>query len=262
MSIPARTCHSWRLERMYYHASVTSNGPYKFFNRPTVFLLLMLFLLSACNESGGDQASGEKKSGEVWSLDKNKKTNETESGDQKASVQADKGVENVVPATELAPGAATVEITTENPFSGVPEAITAGERHFLAFNCAGCHAPKGGGGMGPPLSDDQWIYGDKPAQIYNSIVQGRPNGMPSFGAMLPEKVVWQLVAYIETLNNQKFKQQSSTNTGDSKPSDEEDEQQTNKRTDDNNTGNGQRTDLIGQQSSAGLVFIDNRPAGG
>jgi cytochrome c oxidase cbb3-type subunit 3 len=29
--------------------------------------------------------------------------------------------------------------------------------------------------------DDQWVYGDAPQNLFATIVQGRPNGMPSFG---------------------------------------------------------------------------------
>lgn len=105
-----------------------------------------------------------------------------------------------VPNTNLFPGSARLDPGIENPYSGDPDAIAAGERHFNAFNCSGCHAPLGGGGMGPPLSDDQWIHGDEPAQIYLTIVHGRPEGMPAFGSMLPRRTVWELVAYIETLS--------------------------------------------------------------
>lgn len=104
-----------------------------------------------------------------------------------------------VPATELFPGSARRDPMVENPFSGNQQAIDAGRRHFSAFNCAGCHAPLGGGGMGPPLSDDVWIYGGEPAQVYLSIMHGRPQGMPAWSSMLPEKTAWELVAYIETL---------------------------------------------------------------
>ena len=50
--------------------------------------------------------------------------------------------------------------------------------------------------------DDKWIYGHEPANIYASIVQGRPNGMPSFGGHVPEDQVWQLVAYIRSMSGQ------------------------------------------------------------
>ena len=70
-------------------------------------------------------------------------------------------------------------------------------RDFVYLDCVGCHAPNGGGGMGPSLSDNQWIYGDKPAQIFLSIYQGRPNGMPAWGQSLPESTIWELVAYVK-----------------------------------------------------------------
>lgn len=95
---------------------------------------------------------------------------------------------------------ARIDPEVENPLSDDPDAITAGERHFTAFNCAGCHAPLGGGGMGPPLSDDRWIYGSEPAQMFLTIMHGRPEGMPAFGSMLPAQTVWELVAYVETLS--------------------------------------------------------------
>lgn len=106
-----------------------------------------------------------------------------------------------IAATELFPGAARFNPNVRNPYSGDRQAIAAGERHFAAFNCAGCHAPMGGGGMGPPLSDDAWIYGSQPAQIYLSIMQGRPEGMPAWSSMLPRQTAWELVAYIETLSD-------------------------------------------------------------
>jgi cytochrome c oxidase cbb3-type subunit 3 len=58
---------------------------------------------------------------------------------------------------------------------------TPGMRDFANLNCVGSHATKAGDGMGPSLSDNQWIYGDKPSQIFLSIYQDRPNGMPAFG---------------------------------------------------------------------------------
>src|SRR5690606_16027430 len=105
-----------------------------------------------------------------------------------------------VPNTTLFPGSARLDPAIENPYSGDATAIAAGERHFNAFNCSGCHAPLGGGGMGPPLSDDRWIHGSEPAQIYLTIMHGRPEGMPAFGSMLPRRTAWEIVAYIETLS--------------------------------------------------------------
>ncbi|HEY0549255.1 MAG TPA: cytochrome c, partial [Verrucomicrobiae bacterium] len=66
------------------------------------------------------------------------------------------------------------------------------------YNCVGCHA-HGAGGMGPALMDDKWIYGSNPEQIYATIVQGRPNGMPSFAGKIPNQEVWKLTAYVRSL---------------------------------------------------------------
>ena len=48
--------------------------------------------------------------------------------------------------------------------------------------------------------DDKWIYGSRPEQIYSDIVQGRPNGMPSFKGKLSNQQVWQLVGYVRSLS--------------------------------------------------------------
>lgn len=87
-----------------------------------------------------------------------------------------------------------------NPYAGDSSAVAQGRMLFDAMNCVGCHAAEGGGGMGPPLSDNVWIYGSDPAQIYLTILQGRPNGMPSFAKALPPNAIWQLVSYVETLS--------------------------------------------------------------
>ena len=107
---------------------------------------------------------------------------------------------HVVPVgqTQIPRSAQPQQLT--NPYAGDSSAVVKGRQWFNAMNCVGCHAPEGGGGMGPPLSDNTWIYGGEPAQIYLTIVQGRPNGMPSFAQALPPDAIWQIVSYIDTLN--------------------------------------------------------------
>ncbi|MFL5305007.1 MAG: c-type cytochrome [Polyangia bacterium] len=78
-------------------------------------------------------------------------------------------------------------------------AMSEGKRLFSWFNCVGCHG-HGGGGMGPALMDDKWIYGSEPQNIYATIIEGRPNGMPAWRGKIPEPQVWQLVAYVRSLN--------------------------------------------------------------
>jgi cytochrome c oxidase cbb3-type subunit III len=160
--------------------------------------MLPVLLLAACGqENQAEEQAAEPEPGavQVWSF--TRATGEGSAMEDRLPASPEQTI--LVSATTLFPGAARVDPNIQNPFAGDPEAIAAGERHFAAFNCAGCHAPLGGGGMGPPLSDAEWIYGSEPAQIYLSIVQGRAQGMPAFGSMLPGQTVWELVAYIKTL---------------------------------------------------------------
>jgi len=105
-----------------------------------------------------------------------------------------------VPVSNLAPGNVPIRPDLQNPVEGNSEALQRGMTYFVAFNCVGCHAPNGGGGMGPSLSNKTFIYGDSPGNIYLSIYQGRPNGMPSWGAMLPDSVIWDLVSYVQSIS--------------------------------------------------------------
>src|SRR5690606_20313179 len=78
-------------------------------------------------------------------------------------------------------------------------AIGEGQRLYRWFNCHGCHASGGGGGIGPPLGADEWIYGSSPDNIYATIVQGRPGGMPAFRDRIDPADVWKLVAYVRAV---------------------------------------------------------------
>lgn len=108
----------------------------------------------------------------------------------------------VVRLSTLQPGETTAVAVRHavNEYDENAYAITEGQRFFNWYNCAGCHAANGGGGMGPPLMDDEWVYGSAPEQIYSTIVQGRPNGMPSFAGKIPSSQLWQIVAYVRSLS--------------------------------------------------------------
>ena len=43
-------------------------------------------------------------------------------------------------------------------------AVAEGQKLYEAYNCVGCHA-HGGGGIGPPLMDRNWIYGSEPGKL-------------------------------------------------------------------------------------------------
>lgn len=89
----------------------------------------------------------------------------------------------------------------EAPAKASEEVLAAGEKLYSAYNCNGCHSA-GGGGMGPPLMDEEWIYGGRPEQIVATLIQGRPNGMPSFRGKIPTEQMWQLAAYVRNLSEE------------------------------------------------------------
>jgi cytochrome c oxidase cbb3-type subunit 3 len=98
-------------------------------------------------------------------------------------------------------GPITPQPVVRNPYNSSGYDISEGQRLFNWYNCSGCHA-NGGGGIGPPLIKTQWIYGGEPSNIFDTIVKGRPNGMPAWGGRIPEYQVWQIVAYVRSMNGQ------------------------------------------------------------
>lgn len=116
-----------------------------------------------------------------------------------SSTAADSGPA-AIPLGELAGGLPPGQaMAMENPGGNAPAAVARGKLLFRAMNCAGCHGYDGGGGMGPPLNDSYWRYGGAPVQIYKTLYEGRPQGMPAWGAALPASDLWALVAYVRTL---------------------------------------------------------------
>ncbi len=101
--------------------------------------------------------------------------------------------------SSLQPGPATVDVDY-SVYEHNAWAIGEGHRLYTWFNCAGCHAPGGGGGMGPPLIDDEWNYGSAPENIFQTIQEGRPNGMPSFKGRISAADTWKLVAYVRSMS--------------------------------------------------------------
>jgi len=139
-----------------------------------------------------------------------------------APPQAGKGPEQLtISLVEIAPGPAEpVHEKSEigRAYADDPEQIALGRQMYVAFNCVGCHF-NGGGGMGPPLMDDQWIYGGSVENIAASIIQGRPNGMPSFRAIVIGNSVWPLAAYVHSLSAKpESKSQAAAPESDMSPS--------------------------------------------
>lgn len=99
----------------------------------------------------------------------------------------------------LQPGVSQPPQHVHNDYEENAWSMAEGRRLYLQFNCNGCHA-NGGGGIGPPLMDHKWIYGGHPEQVFATIVEGRPNGMPSFRGKIPDHQVWQIAAYVRSMS--------------------------------------------------------------
>ena len=118
-------------------------------------------------------------------------------------IVAEKGLAQI--GTELTAAAAPPEASGpvgENPFPADDQAaIQAGEALVSgSLACGSCHGPDLTGAMGPNLTDAEWIYGGEPADVFETLTNGRPGGMPSFAAQTSEEERWQIVTYIESLS--------------------------------------------------------------
>jgi cytochrome c oxidase cbb3-type subunit III len=98
----------------------------------------------------------------------------------------------------LQPGVSAPDLDVVNSSERNAYDLSEGKRLFESWNCSGCHS-HGGGGMGPPLMDDEWVYGSDPENIVATIVEGRPNGMPSFRGRITNHQLWQIAAYVRAL---------------------------------------------------------------
>ena len=86
-----------------------------------------------------------------------------------------------------------------NPYGGDKRAIGMGAQLFVAYNCIDCHGADGSGAMGPAFSDGRWHFGGTPGEVFESIYQGRPDGMPQWGGRITNDQIWMLTAYVRSL---------------------------------------------------------------
>jgi mono/diheme cytochrome c family protein len=77
-------------------------------------------------------------------------------------------------------------------------AVAAAEGGALwKSTCAVCHGAEGQGLIGPSLTDDVWLHGDRPAEIYETIARGVPSrGMPAWEPVLGADKVRTLAAFV------------------------------------------------------------------
>jgi len=90
-------------------------------------------------------------------------------------------------------------VVLTNPYEGDKNAISTGGKLFVAYNCIDCHGADGSGAMGPAFTDGRWHFGGAPGAVFESIYQGRPDGMPAWGGRIANDQIWMLTAYVRSL---------------------------------------------------------------
>lgn len=90
-----------------------------------------------------------------------------------------------------------------NPYEGNAQRLAEGSKLFIAYNCMDCHGADGSGAMGPSLQDGRWHFGGTNGEVFQSIYEGRPDGMPSFGGRLSDHDIWRLVTYVRSVSRGK-----------------------------------------------------------
>ncbi|MDQ6718909.1 MAG: c-type cytochrome [Gemmatimonadota bacterium] len=91
-------------------------------------------------------------------------------------------------------------MTLTNPYEHDKQAMATGGKLFVAYNCIDCHGADGSGAMGPSFADGRWHFGGTPAEVFESIYEGRPDGMPAWGGRISNGQIWMLTAYVRSLS--------------------------------------------------------------
>ncbi len=111
---------------------------------------------------------------------------------QVASYEAD------VAIAEEKAAAVKATMPTENPYRGDDAALAQGAETWRTI-CVACHLPEGTGLVGPSLVDPFWKYGNSDEELFSTVSDGRPAGMPPWGPQLGAEKIWKVLAYMETL---------------------------------------------------------------
>ena len=121
--------------------------------------------------------------------------------DVDAKVKANGGL-LITPLVKIIPGNVKPPHGMENPMAQYADSARRGMKYFNGFNCVGCHGPNGGGAIAPQLAHKAFKFGRRPAQHYLVISHGEPLGMPAWGSILPNNVIWDIISYIDSISNE------------------------------------------------------------
>jgi hypothetical protein len=105
----------------------------------------------------------------------------------------------------------------KSPYQDFKQVAEEGHQKFMSAGCNGCHGGTGGGGMGPPLTNQVWVYGSDDDTLFRLIALGSDElkkmgyarkgsenvvgPMPPMGGVLKDPdSVWKVIAWIRSIN--------------------------------------------------------------
>jgi len=87
-------------------------------------------------------------------------------------------------------------ITPENVTLLTDDAsISKGKEVYITY-CQTCHMENGKGGVGPNLTDNNWIYGGDIKGVFGTVYNGAKNGMVAWKELLPATDIQAVASYI------------------------------------------------------------------
>jgi mono/diheme cytochrome c family protein len=104
----------------------------------------------------------------------------------------------------------------KSPYADYASVAEDGRKVYLAAGCNGCHG-MGGGGMGPPLTNQVWVYGKDDDTLFRLTALGSDElqkqgysrkgsenvvgPMPPFGQIVKsDDDMWKIIAWIRSVN--------------------------------------------------------------
>ncbi len=96
--------------------------------------------------------------------------------------------------------AKTKDLVDENNITLSDAAGIAAGKALYTQSCVACHAADGGGGIGPNLTDNNWIHGGSLNNIYQTIKNGYPEkGMQAWQSMYSPVQMKNLTSFVKSL---------------------------------------------------------------
>lgn len=171
--------------------------------------LVQLSVISACVACGGDAAQRNDASGTVATSASSTSPAQSSTGRLLVAGDSLRFIEHPDNLPAGFPNSIK-PLLVSNPYEGDKRAITVGGQLFVGYNCLDCHGAEGSGAMGPSFQDGRWHFGGSPGEVFESIYQGRPDGMPAWGGRISNDQIWMLTAYVRSLSSKDLSTENFT----------------------------------------------------